>query len=101
MSKYYIITYSANYADEFDIEKIWACSEEQKVDLFSEIAQQFYEGENEFYFGTNEFMEYSSLEEALEDFDVSEVDVSTFNVMKDLLGNYGIGTAPFLKNPVA
>ncbi len=103
--KYYLVTESGNYADEFDIEgfALFKAESEQalKDNLWKSISSnhEVEERENdyeeddkhlawpmEFYFGTNEAITYNSKEEIFQELVISEITKSQYNIIKDLLG---------------
>ena len=112
--KYYLVTESGNYADEFDIEGFALfkaeSEDELKSSLWKSISEnhevedrenEYEEGDKhlagpmEFYFGTNEAVTYNSKEEIFEELGVSEITEAEYNTIKCLLGTR-FGTSALL-----
>jgi hypothetical protein len=107
--KYYLVTESGNYADEFNLEAMRLFEAESEKDLQNKILENLSdqiedsEGEYseedkhlawpmEFYFGTNEAITYNSKEAILEDLTITEVSLEDYKVIEKLLGtSFGTG----------
>lgn len=60
-TKYYIVKYDGNYADEFDVYFHTVMTEEDLLDLKDAVSKTNWK-DKEFYFGTNEYITLSTEE---------------------------------------
>ena len=104
MSKYFLVRYSVDYADEFDVEgmKIFTEAEYNSFldnqsyakDLEEKGEREVGEwGMIELYFGTNEFLSFDSVDEVIKALEVQEITEQEFNTLKSLgLDSFGEST---------
>ena len=92
--KFILVKFSANYADEFDIEglQVFKKSEwEERVESLKEAQDELEDGIF-LSFGTNEEVEFKDLEEFLEAYSVVEITKEQFDFMKqNVCGKDGFG----------
>lgn len=110
MTKYLLVKFDSNYADEFDISGFRIMSqgewEKHKVDIAKRFAALsaptvskygYSEGpELEAYFGTNESLSWSRYDDYIKSFDVKEISDTEFKVLKKLFGMQEIGMVVML-----
>lgn len=85
MQKQLLITLDRDWADEFNVEGFVVLPASEWED-HKRLAKEHFEknGSVELYFGTNEFLEYSSYEEYVGEFEVTELTSDQFEVLKNL-----------------
>lgn len=99
--KYYLLNFTDNYADEFDVYgfKVLTQEEYEKGKINSEEAFKM-RLENvrsnhkrdkcvEISFGTNEWVEYYKFEDYMKTIKVTEINEDEYNVLAKLFGKYG------------
>jgi hypothetical protein len=86
-----MITYSDNWADEFDVEGI-SIFTEHEWNEYKEDAKKYFEknGSYTFYFGTNQEMYYDSLKDFLEAFTKTKINENEYKVLSDYVGLFGV-----------
>ena len=101
MSKYFLVNYEVDYADEFDVRgmKIFTEAEyntfidNQRYAKELEEKGRFGTGEwdmIEIYFGTNEYFIFRTVDEIIKEFKVREITEQEFNTLKNLdLDSFG------------
>lgn len=93
MSKYILVKYSADYADEFDCEGFGIFEKTEWEEIKKETEKSFEEdGSKERCFGTNEYLQFEDYDDWLRSFkeyDISEEEAETF---KRLFGKRPFGT---------
>lgn len=99
--KYYLLNFTDNYADEFDVYGFKVLTEEEykkgKIDseeafrLRMEDTRANHRGDKsvQISFGTNEWVEYYRFEDYLKSFKVTEISEDEYNVLAKLFGKYG------------
>lgn len=103
MSKYFLVSYEEDYADEFDVSGMKIFTEEEynsflnnqryakELEEKGELEKDF--GRIELYFGTNEFLDFNSVDEIIKVLKVQEITEQEFNILKKLdLGSFGVET---------
>jgi len=85
MQKQLLITLNRDWADEFNVEGLVVMSASE-WEAHQQLAKKHFEenGNAEIYFGTNEFLEYSSYDEYVGEFKVTELTPEQFDVLKTL-----------------
>lgn len=86
MSKYKIVKFAANYADEFDIDGI-RIFEEKDWDEY--VENMHIEWPDEWYFGTNEFIEFQSFEDFMSKFTINTVSGKRAQYFNEMVGSIG------------
>lgn len=81
--KYYLVQYSGNYADEFDIYFHTVMSEDELKEAKKTISNTSWEYE-EFYFGTNESIDISTYDLIQNLNNAKELTEEQYNVLTDL-----------------
>jgi len=97
MTKYLLVKFDSNYADEFDVSGFTIMSqaawEKHKVDA----AKRFDSGcELEAYFGTNESLSWSHYDDYIKSFDVKELSDDELKTLKKFFGMQGTGMVVML-----
>lgn len=89
-----LIKYTADYADEFNVDGFWACSEEEFNHHLETAADADYPCER--YFGINESIEYDSFEDYQATLNVVRINDEEFETLIKLFGrgSYGIFPSP-------
>lgn len=93
-TKYYLVKYNGNYADEFDVYFHDVMTEEDLLNLKHAVSKTHWE-DKEFYFGTNECLTLST-EEIMEELSINAIEITKeqFKVLLELklnsikFGNY-------------
>lgn len=101
MSKFYLVRFTEDYADEFDVSGMKIFTEEEYVSFIDnqkyakdlerkgEIVTGEFE-EIELYFGTNEWLSFETVDEIIKALDVREITEQEFNTLKNLgLDSFG------------
>lgn len=85
MQKHLLITLNRDWADEFSVEGMVVLTASE-WEAHKEVARKHFEknGNAEIYFGTNEFLEFSSHEEYVKEFKVTELTSVQYDVLKTL-----------------
>jgi hypothetical protein len=85
MEQHLLITLNRDWADEFNVEGMVVLSASE-WEAHKKLAQDYFEekGSAEVYFGTNEFLEYSSYNEYIKEFKITELNKKQFDVLKEL-----------------
>lgn len=100
--KYYLLNFTDNYADEFDVYGFKVLTEEEYLkqkessekafELRLEAAKNSKYGPNdcvEIGFGTNESVEFYSFENYMDSIKVMEINEDEYNVLAKLFKSYG------------
>ena len=82
-TKYYIIKYNGNYADEFNVYFHMVMTEEDLLDIKDAVSKTNWE-DKEFYFGTNEYITLSTEEIMKYLSNAIEITKEQFKVLLDL-----------------
>lgn len=86
-TKYYLVKYNGNYADEFDVYFHIVMTEEDLLNIKDAVSKTNWE-DKEFYFGTNECITIST-EEIMEELsNAIEITEEQFKVLSDLNLHY-------------
>ena len=101
MSKYFLVSYKEDYADEFYVYGMKIFTEEEYASFIDnqkyakdlerkgEIVTGEFE-EIELYFGTNEWLSFETVDEIIRTLDVREITEQEFNTLKNLgLDSFG------------
>jgi len=110
MTKYLLVKFDSNYADEFDVSGFTIMSqaawEKHKVDVAKRFAALSAPVEKmggymdypelEAYFGTNESLTWSHYDHYIESFDVKELSDDELKVLKKFFGMQGTGMVVML-----
>jgi hypothetical protein len=85
MQKHLLITLDRDWADEFNVEGFVVLTAAEWED-HKQLAKKHFEehGSVELYFGTNEFLDYSSYDEYVKEFEVTELTQAQLDVLKSL-----------------
>ena len=101
MSKYFLVSYKEDYADEF---YVYGMKIFTKAEYISFLNNQRYAkdlerkgeiktgewDEIELYFGTNEWLSFETVDEIIRAFDIREITEQEFNTLKNLgLSSFG------------
>lgn len=90
INKYYLLTFSGNYADEFDLNEFTTMSGETVINFVEYLKS--YEEYFEVCFGTNEELSFDDGNDLLNQIDVKEITEEEFDVINKLFGG-GFGDA--------
>lgn len=89
-SKYLLIKFQKDYADEFDVYGFLACHEKEWLhhleyakNYFIEQAKEGYDSVN-VCFGTNEEFEYQDIKEYISSYEITEITEEEFNILNKL-----------------
>jgi len=89
--KYFLITQSACWADEFDTEGFCIKEAESKEQALSTLLNPKHEFPAERYFGTNESHIFEDQDDYFDTFEIKEISYDDYNVLKRLFGRrYGM-----------
>ena len=104
MEKYFLVTYEADYADEFEVKgmKIFTKAEyitfknnqryARHLERIGEIETGDWE-QIELYFGTNEWLSFDNVDEIIRALNVREITEQEYNTLKNLgLSSFGEDT---------
>lgn len=83
--KYYLYQYDANWADEMDVAGFMALTETEKDMALAKIKKDFRRG-GTIYIGSNEDIEYSDLDEVMNDVTITEISKQEYDVLIKLFG---------------
>lgn len=85
MHQHLLISIDRDWADEFNVEGFIVMTDSEWED-HKQLAQKLFEekGSVELYFGTNEFLDYSSYDEYVGAFEVTELSTEQLDVLKSL-----------------
>ena len=96
--KYWLVTESGNYADEFNLEAMQIFEGETEAEVLDSVFEDRLSDEEddewpkEFYFGTNECIEYDSKEELYDSVSITEITKEEYDTINKLLGtSFGTG----------
>lgn len=93
--KYFLITESHNYADEFDFEAFMTAEAKSLEDLNTKIKRcldEEFAGRRpsrrgiEIYFGTNEYITFESVDEMVSSLQIQEITQEEYGVLNTVLG---------------
>ena len=85
--KYFIVFFSADYADEFDIQGFRVEKAESKKSILDSLVHPKTKFPYERYFGTNEAIEYNDKKDFLSNFDIKEIKEEEYKVISKVICN--------------
>ena len=90
-TKYYLVTFQSNWADEMDVEGGRIMTEKEKEKYFASIKKEFDEqGSYTYYIGTNQDINFDTYEELDESFSIDKISKEERKVLVKLgLDAYG------------
>lgn len=89
--KYFLITQTACWADEFDTEGFCIKESESKQEALDKLLNPNHKFPAERYFGTNEYHTFEDKKEYFDTFEAKEISYDDYNVLKRLFGtHYGM-----------
>jgi hypothetical protein len=96
--KQYLIKFSGDYADEFDVQGFRVLREDQYAEFVERVKNAQYP--QEVYFGTNEYIEFYSASSYLSGLEVEEISDNEAEVLLGLFGDeYGTFLEPEDEDP--
>ena len=102
MSKYLLVRYSVDYADEFYVDGMKIFTEDEYISFINnqryamdlerdgKLQRTGRWGDIEIYFGSNEYLLFDNVSEIIKVFEVQEITEQEFNTLKNLgLDSFG------------
>jgi len=83
--KYYVCTFSDNWADEMDLEGFCLMTEDEKDEMIKDIKKRFRRG-GSICFGTNEDNDYSDADEVLATLSYEQITKAEFDTIARVIG---------------
>lgn len=96
MSKYVLVKLNDNWEHEFEIEALWATTQDE-YNTFKKQLSRVEMKDKEIYFGTNEFVSFSSTEDFFNSLEIFAITKEFYNTFINIIGEtFGLISIPDL-----